>query len=135
MRFSSSAGLALLGLVSLVSTAPTNLTAASCPVTRLPDGLPFPNEKQLEKIEKKARGTLPNMPLPDDISEEGIVSLKLIAFNELMEVAFFTQLLKNLTGNVPGYQIGNKRDREYAIMSLTAIQGVRIHKSSQVEAV
>lgn len=124
MRFCAITSLALSGLALLVSTAPVNSTTAECPVTRLPDGLPFPSRRQLEEIEKKARGTLPNMPLPDEISEEGIISLKLIAFNELMEVAFFTQLLKNLTNDVPGYHISNKRDREYAIMSLTAIQGV-----------
>lgn len=126
MRFSAIASVALLGLASLVSTSPVNSVAAG---GRLPDGLPFPSRKQLKKIEKKARGTLPNMPLPDEISEEGIVSLQLIAFNENMEVAFFTELLKNITNDVPGYHISDERDRDFAIMSLTAIQGVSTYSS------
>ena len=124
MRFSVLTGLALAGLTSLVSTAPTVRREASALVTRLPDGLPFPSPEQIKKIQEKAHGTLPNTPLPDQISEKGIVNLELIAFNELFEVAFFTQLLKNITNNVPGYEIGNERDREYALRSLRAIQGV-----------
>ena len=124
MHFSVLTGLTVAGLAFLVSAAPTDQRGVSAPVTHLPDGLPFPCPKQIKKIEEKAHGTLPNTPLPDHVSEEGIVNLKLIAFSELMEVAFFNQLLKNITNKVPGYEIGKEKDRDFAIETLRAILGV-----------
>lgn len=75
-------------------------------------------------IERKAHGTVPNMPLPDEVSEGGIKSFKLIAFNELLEVAFFTHLLQNITDNVPGYEFNDEAEREYVIRALTVIHAV-----------
>ncbi|KNG85620.1 sexual development protein (LsdA) [Aspergillus nomiae NRRL 13137] len=87
----------------------------------LPDGMPNPSEQQLKKIQLRAHGTLPNTPLPSKISKNGIINLQLIAFNELFEVAFFNELLLNITKNVPGYQIPNPKKRDFIIGALVAI--------------
>ncbi|KAL1848597.1 hypothetical protein Plec18167_002222 [Paecilomyces lecythidis] len=124
MRAFSSA-VALLGAASLVSAASVDFKRGDMlserSVPPLPDGMPNPNQAQLEDIERKARGTLPNTPPPSHISPEGIVSLKLIAFNELFEVAYFNDLLLNVTNNVPGYEIENADERKFVIKVLTAV--------------
>ncbi|GAD92491.1 sexual development protein (LsdA), putative [Paecilomyces variotii No. 5] len=124
MRAFSSA-LALLGVASLVSAASVNFkrynVLSERSVPPLPDGMPNPSAEQLADIEHKARGTLPNTPPPSHISPEGITSLKLIAFNELFEVAYFNDLLLNVTNNVPGYEIEDKDERNFVIKVLTAV--------------
>ncbi|OOO07672.1 hypothetical protein OAory_01041720 [Aspergillus oryzae] len=87
----------------------------------LPDGMPNPSEEQLKKIQLRAHGTLPNTPLPSKISKDGITNLQLIAFNELFEVAFYNELLLNITKNVPGYKIPNPKKRDFIVESLVAI--------------
>lgn len=52
------------------------------------------------------------------------MALQLIAFNELFEIAFFSELLSNVTNNVPGFEIPNADDRDFALRSLTAILAV-----------
>ena len=112
---------ALLRLTSLVSAGPIS---ASVSGSQLPDGLPNPSPSELEQIEQNAHGTLPNGPPPAVISEEGIVNLQLIAFNELFEVAFFNELLKNVTSEVEGYCFPDSTSRDFAIRSLKAILAV-----------
>lgn len=50
--------------------------------------------------------------------------MKLIAFNELFEVAYFNDLLLNVTNNVPGYEIENADERKFVIKVLTAVLAV-----------
>ncbi|PWY79308.1 putative sexual development protein [Aspergillus heteromorphus CBS 117.55] len=83
--------------------------------------MPNPDDSQLQQISLNAHGTPPNSPLPATISQNGITNLQLIAFNELFEVAFFNQLLLNITTNVEGYFIANDADRDFTIQVLTAI--------------
>jgi hypothetical protein len=100
--------------------------------SQLPDNLPFPSPGQLRDIERRAHGTLPNTPPPNNISQQGIVNLQWIAFNENFEVAFFNSLLHNVTNNVTGYEIPDEEDEEDAddrdmvIRSLTAILAVSL---------
>lgn len=87
----------------------------------------FPNVKnpsqQLTDINQAARGTLSNAPPPaKGPSEETLTSLRLVAFNELFEVFYFTELLSNVTNNVPGYQFQDEKYREKIIKVLTAVQ-------------
>lgn len=85
----------------------------------LPNGFPNPNAAQVLEIQKQAHGTLPNGPPPPTLSPEGITNLKLIALNELFEVAFFTELVYNLTNKVQGYDLGYGHD--YVLDALSAI--------------
>lgn len=124
MRLYTSTAIALLAASFFVSAAPTGRTAGI--VSQLPDGMPNPSPAELEQIEQSARGTLPNGPPPASISNEGITNLKLIAFNELFEVAFFSQLLMNVTDNVDGFRISDAGDREFVVESLQAILAVRV---------
>ncbi|GAB7342851.1 hypothetical protein MBLNU457_g0976t1 [Dothideomycetes sp. NU457] len=91
----------------------------------------FPAAVQdLVSIEQVAGGTLPNAtpsPLSSPngvlgVADQTLAVLRLIAFNELSEVAFFTELLTNITNNVPGYDLGFGFDRDYILASLKAIQ-------------
>ncbi|KAL1594309.1 hypothetical protein SLS60_010066 [Paraconiothyrium brasiliense] len=76
----------------------------------LPDGFPNPSQDQINDIEDRAHGTLPNAPLPTGLSDDGITNFKLIAFNEIFEVAYFSELVQNITNNVEGYQFGDDKD-------------------------
>ena len=58
---------------------------------------------QLDQIEQQAGGTLPNGAPPPSIHGDSEVSLGFIAFNELFEVAFFSELIQNITTNKPGF--------------------------------
>ena len=119
MRFSAATSV-LLGLASFILTR----TVQSVPVSVLPDGMPNPNQDELKRIELKSQGTLPNGSPPPKVSKEGIVTLQLIAFNELFEVAFFSELLTNVTKKVRGFDIPNANERDFVLKSLTAILAV-----------
>ncbi|KAJ5713004.1 uncharacterized protein N7483_010185 [Penicillium malachiteum] len=112
-------------IISLL-LAVSSVTAAPAKVAReiekeLPDGLPYPSPSELSLIEQAAHGTLPNGPPPPVVSNKGITNLKLIAFNELFEVAFFHELLTNITENVEGYRFTDSGDRDFVARALTAI--------------
>jgi|SRR5690242_19829425 len=85
----------------------------------LPNGFPNPNRDGEITIQDGAHGTLPNGPPPPALSAEGVTNLKLIALNELFEVAFFTELIYNVTNKVSGYDLGMGYD--YMLDSLNAI--------------
>ncbi|KIX03689.1 uncharacterized protein Z518_07242 [Rhinocladiella mackenziei CBS 650.93] len=87
----------------------------------------FPNiashSSQLNDIENQAHGTLPNGPPPPNRpADDDLTSLRLIAFNELWEVAFFTELLTNITQEVPGYQFQDQIQKQTVIDTVTAVQ-------------
>ena len=79
--------------------------------------------EQLNAINQAARGTLSNAPPPAKApGPETITSLKLIAFNEIFEVFYFTELLNNVTNNVEGYRFQDQNLRRTVIEALTAVQ-------------
>ena len=85
----------------------------------LQNGFPTPDRNGEITIQDGAHGTLPNGPPPPALSAEGVTNLKLIALNELFEVAFFTELIYNVTNKVSGYDLGMGHD--YMLDSLNAI--------------
>ena len=76
----------------------------------------------LTDIEKIARGTLPNGALPTHLNASSVGVFSVIATNELFEVAYFTSLINNITNNVPGYEIGSPKVREFVLNTLTTVQ-------------
>lgn len=116
--------IALLGVASSVSAAPAKAPRAI--QHELPDGMPYPSPSELSLIEQAAHGTLPNGPPPAVISSKGITNLQLIAFNELFEVAYFHELLLNITENVDGYRFTDTGDRDFVTAALRAILAVSI---------
>lgn len=88
------------------------------------NGFPNPSPDETKHIQQQALGTLPNGPPPANISKEGMYNLQIIALNELFEVAFFTQLIYNVTNNVTGYEVRDAGQREFIIKTLTAVQAV-----------
>lgn len=106
MRFSTASTLALAGLAS---AAPSAQPKGYSPYP-LADGFPTPSKAQIAAIQKRAGGTLPNGPLPPNPnSPAAALDLQVVATNEIFEVAYFTQLLKNVTDNKPGYQIPSSK--------------------------
>ncbi|KAI8626583.1 sexual development protein [Xylariaceae sp. FL1651] len=73
-------------------------------VTPSNDGFPTPNAQQLLSTEQQADGLLSNSPPPPTLSQAGIANFQLIAFNENVEVAFFGDIIKNMTDHVPGFE-------------------------------
>lgn len=114
------AAIAIWSVASVVSAAPVPTPGDD----ELPDGMPYPSPSELDLIEQNAHGTLPNGPPPPVISSQGITNLQLIAFNELFEVAFFDELLNNVTDNLEGYRFQDSGDRDFVIKSLRAILAV-----------
>ncbi|KAF2238211.1 hypothetical protein EV356DRAFT_529211 [Viridothelium virens] len=125
---SSIASAALIGLSyfsSLVASAPP---APRPDIFKFPlaNNFPTPNQAAIKEIQEQAHGTLPiapaNPPPSTPVSDEGLSNLRLIAFNEIFEVAYFTQLLYNVTQNYTNYQEKdfNGQSRQYIIDQLTA---------------
>jgi len=113
-------------LAGIASTLPTNIKRADysdfSPDGKyfpLQDGFPNPNTDQVLVIQSQAQGTLPNGPPPPTLSPEGVKNLQLIALNELFEVAFFSELLFNVTNKAPGYDLGY--GQEYVLDTLKSI--------------
>ncbi|KAK3381166.1 hypothetical protein B0H63DRAFT_475020 [Podospora didyma] len=93
----------------------------------LDNGFPFPNETALEELFTRAGGNFTNAPLAPRFDDDSLTSWKLQAFNEFMEVAFFTQLIANITNNVTGYDLASgafssPAERDYVLSSLSTIQ-------------
>jgi len=119
----SAASLVGLSCLSVVSAAP--FTYDNNPL-----GNDFPTlasgdkgTSELAAIEVQALGSLPNPPPPaTKPKDDSLTSLRLIAFNELFEVAFFTELLYNITNQVSNYQIDHQGAHDFIVRALTAVQ-------------
>lgn len=93
--------------------------AAAAPFSfPLADGFPNLNSTALAAVYKLAGGTLPNGALPTTIKASGVTALQIIAANEQFEVAYFTELLSNITSGVAGYESGNT---DYIKKTLAAV--------------
>ncbi|KAI9713869.1 MAG: hypothetical protein M1820_000599 [Bogoriella megaspora] len=111
---------------SITSAAVFGLVMASSAVAQpfkfpLADG--FPGNQNLASIQKLAHGTLSNAGTkvkPPPVSEQGLVNLRLVAFNEIFEAAFFSELLENVTRPAPGFEDLRGWDRQFVIDQLTA---------------
>lgn len=106
--------------ILLVSAAMAVAVPFSYP---LPNGFPNLNSTALQEVYKLAGGTLPNGALPNTLKQSGVQALQLIAANELFEVAYFTELLHNITSKVSGYHEGHDK---YIIDTLTAVVNVSL---------
>ncbi|KAF2641827.1 hypothetical protein P280DRAFT_541275, partial [Massarina eburnea CBS 473.64] len=124
MRYSIAYSSALLA--GYASSLPTNNKRTDFPdfspdgkYFPLQNGFPNPSNDQIVMIQKQADGTLPNGPPPPTLSPEGVTNLQLIAANELLEVAFFSELVFNVTNKLPGYDLGY--GHEYVLDTLSSI--------------
>lgn len=88
----------------------------------LSNGFPNPDAAEINATEAQAHGTLSNAGAPTGLAADDLTSFRLIAFNEIFEVAFFTDLLYNLTNNVDGFTVSDKNTRQLIINAITAIQ-------------
>lgn len=99
----------------------------------LMNGFPFPNDVALEELFTRAGGNFTNAPLAPKFDNDSLTSWKLQAFNEFMEVAFFTQLIANITDRVSGYELPPQHE-DYILNSLRVIQAVSLPLSFQIVA-
>ncbi|KAH8799793.1 putative sexual development protein [Xylogone sp. PMI_703] len=114
------------GLLPIASAALFTAAAAVPFSFPLSNGFPNPNDAELNQIELAAQGSLPNGPPPDQVTPDTLTSLRLINFAELTEVAFFTELIYNITNNLPGYRRSDipkaAGSRSSVIENLLAVQ-------------
>ncbi|KAI0469932.1 hypothetical protein GGR56DRAFT_661286 [Xylariaceae sp. FL0804] len=87
----------------------------------LSNGFPFPSDSALEELFTRAGGNFSNAPLAPKFDNDSLTSWKLQAFNEFMEVAFFTQLIANISSRSPGYEL-DPATRADILASLRTIQ-------------
>ncbi|KAL3476061.1 hypothetical protein BJX99DRAFT_270653 [Aspergillus californicus] len=114
-------------LLALIPALSFSLAAPTLPAEELylPDGLPNPNADQLLDIERRAHGTLPGLRLPATISTAGVANLQLMTFTAFQDVAFFSELVRNVTQNVTGYALPDDAERNYTLRSLEPILAQR----------
>nr|XP_018901895.1 PREDICTED: uncharacterized protein LOC109033648 [Bemisia tabaci] len=88
----------------------------------LSDGFPDiqPGSQQEEDVFQRAHGNYPKPNLPP-LADDDVTSLQFLAFNEIFEVAYFSDFLANVTNNVTGYEIADQDLRDYVITTLQAI--------------
>jgi hypothetical protein len=82
-----------------------NFVAAAPFSYPLANGFPKINTTTLEGIFKLAGGTIPNVSPPTTLTASGVQTLQLIAANVLFEIAYFTELIHNITSGVPEYRV------------------------------
>lgn len=87
----------------------------------LDNGFPTLSADAKTVVNELAQGTEPNGGAPT-LQTDDLTSIQLIAFNELFEVAFFTDLLFNVTNNVAGFGFQDQKMRQTVIDALVAIQ-------------
>jgi len=103
----------------ILSAAATASLAVAAPFAYpLANGFPDLNSTAMAEVFKLAGGTLPNGALPSTLKAGGVQALQLIAANELFEVAYLSELLNNVTTDMPGYEV---EDKDYIVKTLTAI--------------
>ena len=115
--------ISLVFLTTLGSSAPVEKRQSDFSANNsyfpLQNGFPNPSADQTRQIETEAEGILPNGPPPPTLSPDGVTNLKLIALNELFEVAYFSELVSNVSSKLPGYDLG--RGHDYVLDALNAI--------------
>ncbi|KAH7410629.1 late sexual development protein [Cadophora sp. MPI-SDFR-AT-0126] len=90
----------------VLTSAAASIAAAAPFSFPLANGFPNLNATALQQVFKVAGGTLPNGPAPSSLKAGGVQALQLVAANELFEVAYFTELVHNITTGVSGYKCG-----------------------------
>ncbi|PVH75361.1 putative sexual development protein [Cadophora sp. DSE1049] len=117
--------------VVLASTAAS--IAAAAPFSfPLANGFPNLNATAMQQVFKLAGGILPNGALPSSLKAGGVQALQLIAANELFEVAYFTELIHNITTGVSGYKCG--RDALESLQAVVAQEQVHVLAANGVLA-
>ncbi|APA10094.1 hypothetical protein SS1G_07526 [Sclerotinia sclerotiorum 1980 UF-70] len=74
-------------------------------------------------IQTAAHGSLSNIAPPPALAggSDSLTNFKLVAFNENMEVAFFEELVFNISNHVAGYTFDNQGSKDEALTNLNAI--------------
>jgi hypothetical protein len=81
------------------------------------------NTPAFQALTVQAHGSISNAPPPPSFAADDLRSLKVVQLQETFEVYYFTQLLLNITNNVPGFEISDPATKADIIAKLTVIQG------------
>lgn len=77
---------------------------------------------ELEKINQQAGGQLSNKGPPQGLHDDSLNALAFVAFNELSEVAFFSELVANITTSRPGFTAHDiPFDRDIVLANLKVV--------------
>ncbi|KIY02926.1 uncharacterized protein Z520_01391 [Fonsecaea multimorphosa CBS 102226] len=132
-----------LAFVSPAQAAPVNGSAPTLPSSstiQFPVGANGPNASVVfplsngfpniisgtpafQQLTVQAHGSISNAPPPSTFAADDLRSLKVIQIQETFEAYYFTQLLLNITNNVPGFEISDPSLKQDIIEKLTVIQG------------
>lgn len=124
-------------LAASLGLALASLGAAAAPFP-LSNGFPDLNDTALAEVNQEAFGTLSNGSVPAALgNDESLNNFRLINFNEEFEVAFFSELLSNITNGVEGFtNPTNSTDEfDFVIAQLKAtLAQEQLHALSAVNA-
>ncbi|KAJ9603685.1 hypothetical protein H2200_011871 [Cladophialophora chaetospira] len=81
------------------------------------------NTPAYQALTVQAHGSISNAPPPASLALDDLRSFKVVELQETFEVYFYTQLLLNLTNNVPGFEISDPALKQDIINKLIVIQG------------
>lgn len=107
-----------------ISFLSTLITAAPFSVNNsFLDAVTATNTGPLLAIQTAAHGSLSNIAPPPALAggNDSLTNFQLVAYNENMEVAFFSELIYNITNNVTGYTFGTQDSKNQVLSNLNAI--------------
>ncbi|KAI9645720.1 hypothetical protein NHQ30_005152 [Ciborinia camelliae] len=115
--YSSNLLIAISSLSTLIAAAPFSVDNSFLNAVTATDTSP------LLAIQTQAHGSLSNIPPPPALAggNDSLTNFKFVAFNEIMEVAFFEELVYNITTNVTGYTFTNQTETNNVLINLNAI--------------
>ncbi|CAG8960125.1 hypothetical protein HYFRA_00010604 [Hymenoscyphus fraxineus] len=88
-----------------------------------PTGLLQTTPEELAKIERQAHGSLPDGPLPavGSLAVDTVDSLRLIAFQEIFEVFYFSTLIDKIQRGAEGFKMEDQGQKAKLLANLKAI--------------
>ncbi|ETI25013.1 hypothetical protein G647_04383 [Cladophialophora carrionii CBS 160.54] len=111
---------------SIPTLFPVGANGPNAPVVfPLSNGFPniANNTPAFQALTVQAHGSISNAPPPPSLAADDLRSLKVVQLQETFEVYYFTQLLLNITNNVPGFEISDPATKADIVAKLTVIQG------------
>lgn len=88
---------------------------------------PAPPAPSVAALQTQAHGTLPNGQITltqGSVGPDGITNVKLLNFNENFEVAFFTDLVNNITQGVHGFTLQDEKEKAGLINIMQTVLAV-----------
>ena len=99
------------------------------------DGFPNTTDSQLQAIELKAQGVLPEGSPGTSLSPDGATAFQLFEFASIVSAAFYDQLLANITASTPSFDLPTTVDKDTFTCFLEQAKAVEeLHALSSIHA-